>query len=56
MIAWVQVVLLVGAVCGGGLAFNLFDKDSYAGGIASAILAFAGLAGIVALELLVVRG
>lgn len=55
MIDVVQVALLVGAVCGGGLAFDLFEKNSTLGGIVCAIFAFLGLAGVVAIELLVKR-
>lgn len=55
MIEFVQVVLLVGAVCGGGLALDLFEKSNIAGGLTAGILAIVGLAGVVAIELLVKR-
>lgn len=55
MITFVQVVLIIGALCGGGLAFDLFEKQVVAGGIACTIFAFVGLGAVVALELLVKR-
>lgn len=53
MITTVQVLLIAGALCGGGLAFDLFEKNSTVGGIACTIFALVGLGGVVALELLV---
>jgi hypothetical protein len=53
VITFVQVVLLVGALCGGGLAFDLLEKGNNAGGIGSGVLAVIGLGVVVALELLV---
>lgn len=55
MITFVQVALIVGALCGGGLAFDLFEKNAAVAGIACTIFAFLGLGGVVALELLVKR-
>jgi hypothetical protein len=56
VITFVQCALIAGALCGGGLAFDLFPKGNNVGGIASTVFAFVGLAGVVALELFVVRG
>lgn len=54
MITAVQCLLIVGALCGGGLAFDLYEKKgNNVGGTLSAVFAFLGLAGVVALELLV---
>lgn len=55
MITTIQCLLIAGAVCGGGLAFDRFEKERVTTGIASAIFAFAGLAGVITLELLVKR-
>jgi hypothetical protein len=55
MITTVQVLLIAGALCGGGLAFDLFEKNNKVSGIACTIFTFVGLAGVVALELLVKR-
>lgn len=53
MITAVQCLLIAGALCGGGLAFDLFPKGNNVGAIASVIFAFAGLGAVIALELLV---
>lgn len=55
MITTVQCLLIVGALCGGGLAFDLFEKSNNVGGTVSAILALVGLAGVVIIELLLKR-
>jgi uncharacterized membrane protein len=53
VITFVQVALIVGAISGGGYAFEMLEKGNNAGGIGSGILAIIGLAGVVALELYV---
>lgn len=55
MITTVQCLLIVGALCGGGLAFDLFEKNNNVGGTVSGILALIGLAGVIAIELLIKR-
>lgn len=55
MITVVQCLLLAGSLCGGGLAFDLYPKGNNVGGTVSAILALIGLAGVVAIELLIKR-
>lgn len=55
MITFVQCVVLVGAVCGGGLAIDLFEKNNNVGGTLCAILTFVGLTVVVAIELTIKR-
>lgn len=55
MITFVQVALIVGALGGGGLAFDLFEKNNNAGGVSCGILAIVGISIVVALELFVKR-
>lgn len=55
MITFVQVMLLLGSLLGGTYAFELFEKNATAGAIACVIFALIGLAGVVALELIVKR-
>lgn len=55
MITFVQVVLIIGALCGGAFAFDLLEKGNNAGGIGSDVLAVARLALVVTLELKVKR-
>ena len=38
MITFVQVVLIIGALCGGAFAFDLLEKGNNAGGIGSDVL------------------
>lgn len=55
MITFVQVVLIIGALCGGAYAFDLLEKGNNVGGLGSGALAVVGLAIVVALELTVKR-
>lgn len=55
MITAVQCLLILGALCGGGLAFDLFPKGNNVGAIASTVFAFVGLGAVITLELLVKR-
>ena len=55
MITFVQVVLILGALCGGAYAFELIERGSAATGLGSGALAVVSLGVVVALELLVKR-
>lgn len=55
MITFVQLALLLGALCGGGLAFDLLEKGQSLGGFASGFLAVVGLAGVVVIEITLKR-
>lgn len=55
MITFVQCALIVGAIGGGGLSFDLFERGNVRGGFLAGFLAIVGLAGVVTLELLVKR-
>ena len=53
MITAIPCLLFAGAVLGGGMSFDAFEKDRRGSGIACAIFAFVALGGVIALELLV---
>lgn len=50
MITAIQCLLIAGALCGAGTAFDLFPQGNNVGGIACTVAALVGLAGVVALE------